>query len=364
MIKKHLLTKEHDKDIIYLYLDNNYEISIDFYITKDNNNLINNVYHYLTDNDISYKKKDIFLVIDNIIVAKLNKKMLSNKLKYLELIHYGKKAIEDYLEEYPSLKFIDLTRSNGIIQKMKLDNYLLNVIISEMPNVMEIEALKSQAVISRTYCYKRILENKKIKEINEVQIYKNNEELKKLLDTNYDKYINLVKQAIKETDNEIIKYNNNPINCYTHYKNTGKTEDAYSLLNKRIPYLKSVKSPEKNDFLRYRKISNRHLSSILGIEINKKVRVQILEKTKGNNNKLVLFNNVCFDGIELAKKLSLISYNYDILIREEFTIFVVKGCGINLGLSKSGASIMAKNGQNYKEILNHYYANTYIEKIS
>lgn len=364
MIKKHLITKEHDNDIIYLYLDNNYEISSDLYITKDNSSLINHVYNYLNNNDISYKKKDIFLVIDNIIVAKLNKKLLSNKLKYLELIHYGKKAIEDYIDEYPSLKFIDLTRSDGLIKKIKLNNYLQNIIISEMPNIMEIEALKCQAVISRTYCYKRILENKKIKEINEVQIYKNSEELKKILDTDYDNYLKLVKQAIRETDNEIIKYNNNLIDCYTHYKNSGKTEDGISILKKRIPYLKSVKSPDKNDFLRYRKISNKHLSSILGMSITKEANVRILEKTKGNNNKLILFDNICFDGIELAKKLSLISYNYDILIRDEFTIFVVKGCGINLGLSKNGATIMAKNGKTYKEILNYYYANTYIEKIS
>ena len=40
MIKKHLITKEHNQDIIYLYLDNKYEISTNLYITKNNNTLM------------------------------------------------------------------------------------------------------------------------------------------------------------------------------------------------------------------------------------------------------------------------------------------------------------------------------------
>ena len=131
MIKKHLITKEHKQDIIYLYLDNKYEIATELYITKDNPTLINNIYNYLSNNNISYKHKDIFLVIDNIIVAKLNKKFLSNKLKYLELIHYGKTSYNDNLDDYPSIKFIDIVNSEKIIKKVKFNINLENLIKKE-----------------------------------------------------------------------------------------------------------------------------------------------------------------------------------------------------------------------------------------
>lgn len=98
MIRKHLETSTSSSDIVYLYLDNSYEISDDLYLRKDKNNLLDEIRKYLIDHDIKYKYKDIYLVIDNIIVGVVNKKFLSNKLKLFEMIRFGKNSIVDYLD--------------------------------------------------------------------------------------------------------------------------------------------------------------------------------------------------------------------------------------------------------------------------
>ena len=210
MIKNHLITKEHNQDIIYLYLDNKYKITNDLYI---NNNLINNIYNYLNNNNLSYKNKDIFLVINNIIIAKLNKKLLSNKFKYLEFIHYDKNY-----NNSPSTKLIDKKNSDKIIKKVRFNINLENLIKLENINTNNLEILKIKTVLLRT----KLLKNKNTKKLNEIQIFNSKTKNK------------LIKQAIEETNNEIIKYKK--------YKNT-------------------------KDLLRYRKINNKDLSYILNIKV-------------------------------------------------------------------------------------------------
>ena len=46
-----------------------------------------------------------------------------------------------------------------------------------------------------------------------------------------------------------------------------------------------------------------------------------------------------------------------------YTLFLTRGCGHGLGLSKCGAKVMADSGYDYKEILMHYYPNTELRKV-
>lgn len=305
MIKKHLITKEHKQDIIYLYLDNKYEIATDLYITKDNPTLINNIYNYLSNNNISYKHKDIFLVIDNIIVAKLNKKFLSNKLKYLELIHYGKTSYNDNLDDYPSIKFIDIVNSEKIIKKVKFNINLENIIKKENIDDFNLETLKVKTVLLRT----KLLKNKNIKSLNEIQISNNSNKL--------------IKQAIKETDNEIIKYK---------------------------------KHKSNKNLLRYRKITNDYLSHILNINIDKNTKIEI-------NDNYLLIDNKYINKKELSNKLYLSSSNFNISINDNYTIFIDKKYG-NIKPNIKSINNLVKKGYTHKEILNYFYPNTYISKFS
>ena len=63
--------------------------------------------------------------------------------------------------EYKNYNTIKLLHnSNNEIEEIKLDDYLLGVVSAEMPVDFEIEALKAQAVVARTYTIYTIIHNK------------------------------------------------------------------------------------------------------------------------------------------------------------------------------------------------------------
>ena len=53
---------------------------------------------------------------------------------------------------------------NGDVQSMDLNTYLISVVLREMPADFETDALKSQAVVARTYTLRRKLQNSKHKQ--------------------------------------------------------------------------------------------------------------------------------------------------------------------------------------------------------
>jgi len=65
--------------------------------------------------------------------------------------------------DYKNYQTIKLLHSaTGQIEEIKLDEYLYGVVASEMPANFELEALKAQAVVARTYTiYKMINDNSK-----------------------------------------------------------------------------------------------------------------------------------------------------------------------------------------------------------
>ena len=148
MFYKYLSTVANGREILYLYLNQNYEISSDLYVMKDDNEIVNSAKVYLDNMGISYKGKDIYLVVNNIIVGRLQLKDFFRKPKYVEYVRFGKTYRVDFLdpEEYPSVKFVDIRRSSGIIERVKMGQYLFGVVAREMPFINQPECLKAQAV--------------------------------------------------------------------------------------------------------------------------------------------------------------------------------------------------------------------------
>lgn len=67
-------------------------------------------------------------------------------------------SITDY--NYSQYNTIRLLHSKtGIIEEIKLDEYLYGVVSAEMPADFEMEALKAQAVVARTYTIYKIINN-------------------------------------------------------------------------------------------------------------------------------------------------------------------------------------------------------------
>jgi len=175
---------------------------------------------------------------------------------------------------------------------------------------------------------------------------------------------NDLKYTFSNSNDEVIKFDGDYIDAYYHLSSNGKTEDASNVLKLAYPYLKSVDSnwDINSDKVSKRIVPNSYLSKLLNMKITKDTKVDILMKTIGHRVKYIKFDNKVFDGLILSNRLGLNSNDFTVSIENNYTIFITRGNGHGLGLSKYGAEAMARAGYNYKEIIKHYYPNTYIEK--
>ena len=253
--------------------------------------------------------------------------------------------------------YINLSR-NGKVQKIALEEYLIGVVGAEMPAAFNIEALKAQAVISRTYALKAQSKGKTLSDNESNQSYKSNDELKKIWGTNYNTYYSKIKKAVNETKGMYLTYNGGYIEAVFHSTSNGKTESSVNVWGNSYPYLVSVSSEYDNlnaSFIKTKTISYDELSKKLGFSISMETEFIIINKTSGNRVNKITIQDKSYTGVKLRNLLGLRSADFDIKKDEDGIIFTTRGYGHGVGLSQYGANGYAKNGWNYKKILLHYY---------
>lgn len=155
-------------------------------------------------------------------------------------------------EEFTTIKL--LHSDSNEIEEVNLDEYLCNVISAEIPAKYNIEALKAQAVVARTYTIYTIINNKdKHGEANlctsssccQAWISKDNR-LEKWEESLRNEYWNKIVQAVNETIGEVIVYNGKIINAVYHANSGGKTELASGVWSgSDYPYLQSVETARR-----------------------------------------------------------------------------------------------------------------------
>ncbi len=271
------------------------------------------------------------------------------------------------IEEIPPIleKQITLHRSNGQIITLNLEDYIIGVVGAEMPASFNIEALKAQSVVARTYALKKVKRQEILTDTVSNQVYKNNNELKTLWGSEFDKYYNKVKTAVTNTTNETLVYNDDYIEAVYHSTSNGKTEDAIFVWGNSFPYLKSVDSHwdlNASSYLRETTKDFNTLKTITGIDFNEETNIEIISKTSGDRINEIKINDTIFTGVELRTLLGLRSADFDITFNNNNSIFTTRGYGHGVGMSQYGANGMANDGYNYVSILNHYYPGSTIKK--
>ena len=97
---------------------------------------------------------------------------------------------------------------------MNLEDYVIGVIAAEMPASFEKEALKSQAVAARTFALKKLEEKEVLLTDITDQVYIDETKMKEKWQDNYEKYYNKIKEAVKETEGKVLKYQDKLIKSY------------------------------------------------------------------------------------------------------------------------------------------------------
>ena len=355
MFYKYLLVSEQNTPILYLYVNDNFEFAKD-QESSATTNIYQKTKNYLVRTNIPFKGDKICFVKNCIIIGSI----------YLSDYDFLHNRPVEIIEAATSDKLIDLEKSSGIIERLKLEEYVFGVVSGEMPAIFHEESLKAQAVIARTYALKRLSRNLPIKNFNSTQIYRDHSYLKEIWGTHYEKYRAKIIKAIHDTKDEVIKFDGDYIDAYYHLASNGQTEDSRNVLKLAYPYLVSVPSSwdVKEEKVSRRIVPNDYLSKLLNTKITKNTTVDIIMKTIGHRVKYIKFGDKVFDGLILSNRLGLNSNDFTVSIENEYTTFTTYGHGHGLGLSKYGAEAMARAGYHYKQIISHYYPNTYIEKVS
>lgn len=253
--------------------------------------------------------------------------------------------------------------------EMDLDEYVVCVLLGEMPAEFESEALKAQAVAIRTYTLRSV--QGKSKHINGDVCTNASCCQAFIMPSDYvggDANLDKVKRAVLDTAGDVITYQGNLIEATYFSCSGGKTEDAVAVWGTEVPYLQSVESPGEESSPKYKRtvsMSRNEFSEKLGMQdgVISADAIKITNSDGGGVETLTI-NGREFSGVEIRSILSLPSTIFDIAVEGDTVLIGVRGNGHRVGMSQYGAEAMAVAGKTYEQILSHYYTGTEIEKLT
>ena len=282
--------------------------------------------------------------------------------------------------KHETIKLLHTARNE--VEELNIDEYLYGVVSAEMPAQYDIEALKAQAIVARTYLIYNIENNSNKHEnadicdssnccqawITKEKRFENWKEDER--QNNWDKIV----AAVNQTKGKIITYNGKTINAFFHSNSGGTTESSVNIWGGiSYPYLQSVQTAGEDGYEQYRstvtftqdelinKLKEKHPN--ISIDFSQDDSIKILEYTDSGRVRTVKFGNVEIAGTQARTILGLKSTNFEINKEQEKITFSVTGYGHGVGMSQTGADSMAKQGSNYEEIIKHFYTGVEISNI-
>lgn len=283
-------------------------------------------------------------------------------------------------EKYNTIKL--LHKDTNKVEKINLDEYLYGVVSAEMPASFKEEALKSQAVVARTYTIYKIVNNDGKHDDADIcddstccQAWISKEDrLDKWKEEEREEYWNKIVNAVNSTGGKIITYEGEPINAFFHSNSGGTTEAPINVWGgSGYPYLQSVSTSGEDAYSQYSSEAEftkkefeekiKELHSDFKIDYNEKDCIKIEEYTEGNRVKNVKIGNLELSGVEVRNIFGLRSANFEITIEDDKIKFEVIGYGHGVGMSQTGADSLAKEGKTYEEIITHFYTGVEIENM-
>jgi len=326
-----------------------------------------------------------FIVITSVLIVGVgDNKSLNNGKNSIIKSEENKDLIKsDSLPKISKVK-VFITKENTI-KELSLEEYVAGVVAAEMPADFGLEALKAQAVASRTYALAHVSELGGIlcKNANganlcdtvHCQAYMTKEErIKSWPEGSGQKYWDKIMTAVKGTQGEVLTYNNSLVmEPYYFATSSGKTENSEDVFSNSIPYLRSVESPGEEETKNFKSIKifgYNELSQIINNNYNNakvtaasiKKQITVIDRTEAGSVKNIKIGSITMTGSKFRTMLGIKSSNFKIVFNLKSVEIDCTGYGHGVGMSQWGANAMAKEENNYIQILNHYYLGTVISK--
>ena len=292
-------------------------------------------------------------------------------IPFFIVIIYNKNYKEIELN-YINTTYIRVKRlKTNNIEKVPLEQYVVGVLAGEMPINFDEEALKAQAVASRSYALKKMEYNKNndYDVVDSIlnQVYLDENYLKAAWGISYVKNINKLRKVVNATIDEYLEYNGEIVDAMFFSTSNGYTEDSKAVFNIDCEYLKSVESPWDKEvssaYLTTKTINLTEFYKKLSLPYNKNLNIKIIKRSNTGRIQVISINGKEFIGTDIYNKLGLRSTDFEIELLGDNVKITTKGYGHGVGMSQYGAQGMSKKGYNYEDILKHYYRNVNIKKL-
>ncbi len=187
-----------------------------------------------------------------------------------------------------------------IVNILGIEKYLSSVVGSEMPAEWPMEALKAQAIASRTYALKQ-----KGNPLYDIDSTSNNQVYMGL-----EARTHKTKKAVNSTRSLVLTYKNKLINSLFHSSSAGMTENSQEVWKNQYPYLSSVKDFDKNNpKLRWSKKFSKYQLQKMFPRIGGIKKIEILNLTSTGRIKNVRiygdFGSEQISGVDIRKRMNL-----------------------------------------------------------
>ena len=263
-------------------------------------------------------------------------------------------------------------KKNGlllVVNELDIEEYLKGVVAAEIPPDWEFEALKAQAIASRTYAIyqKQSAGNRPYHILATVdsQVYSGNR-------GEHPQTI----RAVRETRGVVITYQNEIIPAFYHSSCGGHTENAAELWGIDEPYLKGVDC-ECQEISKYglweKRVPIAQMISALrkqGYRLRDILDLGVGDITPAGRVKEVAIihggGKLLVPAEDLRAALGntqIPSVFFELELSDKEAVFSGRGRGHGVGFCQWGAEEMALRGYDYKTILLHYYPGTKLTKI-
>lgn len=265
-----------------------------------------------------------------------------------------------------ALKWTRKENSFSVVNYLGVEDYLLGTLGEEMSPSWEIEALKAQAVASRTYALYMINnpkhEDYDVERTTQDQVY-----------GGVDAEDPRVQSAVRATQGEVLTFNQSPIKAFFHSRCGGSTETPRFVWNhggvfpqQKVSCPYCIRFPfawqtivKAEELLRWTGLSLKTPFRIESGDRGSSGRLASLKLVSGNQ-RAVLGTDLLRSHVGYTK-LKSTKFNW----RQEGdeVSFHGVGNGHGVGMCQWGARYLAQQGKTYKEILAHYYPGALIQVL-
>lgn len=256
-----------------------------------------------------------------------------------------------------------------IVGVLPLEEYLVGVLLSEVPKTWPMEALKAQSVAARSYALAVMRERKKENYHLESsvldQVYKFHGKTEQNL-----AYAN-VESAVRSTKGQFLATGLGlPVKTFFHADCGGSTTTSKNAWTDIRDSKNEVVVLDKSCALSHRNswgfsLSLEELEALTGLQGISRIeadmskddqRVRSVHMLNGLGQRLKSFSGNEFRSLLGFNKLKSTRFTFSV---EGKTLnFIGRGFGHGVGLCQWGSKAMADRGRKYSEILAHYYPNS------